>query len=293
MRYWDGDSWVLIAPLVGQQMDLSYVSPTSVGTATVITSIPTSFNQGSAITISGTVKTTAGANVTGGTVQPQWLNGSTWTNLGSAVAVSNGAWTTTVTLNKTVAVRGVFGGSGINLTSTSASKTVTMKVLTTVTKTYAASWSAYYDGGGAQESYNAPNLYYGYYSSTRGNTKSLIGFPALGLPAGASVTKAEVYVYVDHMYDAAGGTVYFGTAASTSKPSTWPAYTARTSATFARDEGKYVTLPSAVHAGFANDTIRAVTLGPGPSNSLAYYGYARGVGQSAPPVLRITYTYYA
>ncbi|MGW3627865.1 hypothetical protein [Streptomyces sp. NPDC000880] len=155
------------------------------------------------------------------------------------------------------------------------------------TKTYAASWSGSYANRSGYNSYYGNQMMQGYYSSTNGIQAALVGFPAaLGTDlSGATITKAEIYLYFDHWYSNSGGTAVIKAHKHTSRPSTFSCDPESQSVTWARNQGKWVDIT----AVFDSTTWRGIALDPNSSSS-TYYGSARGVGETYPPQLRVTYT---
>ncbi|MGP4048285.1 hypothetical protein [Streptomyces sp. 2A115] len=155
------------------------------------------------------------------------------------------------------------------------------------TKTYNATWSGSYAARGSYNSYFGNSCYQGYYSSTNGMQASLIGFSsALGTDlSGATIQKAEVYLYFDHWYNNSGGKAVIKAHKHTSRPSTFSCDAESKTVTWAKNEGKWVDITSV----FDSTTWRGIALDPNTSG-LTYYGRARGYGQTNPPKLRVTYT---
>ncbi|MGW0757186.1 hypothetical protein ACWD1Y_11960 [Streptomyces sp. NPDC002814] len=155
------------------------------------------------------------------------------------------------------------------------------------TKTYSATWSGSYANRGSYNSYFGNSCYQGYYSSTNGMQASLIGFSsALGTDlSGATIQKAEVYLYFDHWYNNSGGKAVIKAHKHTSRPSTFSCDAESKTVTWAKNEGKWVDITSV----FDSTTWRGIALDPNTSG-LTYYGRARGYGQTNPPKLRVTYT---
>jgi hypothetical protein len=158
---------------------------------------------------------------------------------------------------------------------------------TKYTKTYSATWSGSYANRGSYNSYYGNSCYQGYYSSTNGTQASLIGFSsALGTDlSGATIVKAEVYLYFDHWYANAGGKAVIKAHSFTSRPSTFSSDPESQTISWARNEGKWVDIT----AVFDSTKWRGIALDPN-STSSTYYGRARGYGQTNPPQLRVTYT---
>jgi hypothetical protein len=181
----------------------------------------------------------------------------------------------------------------------------------TATETVAASSSAYYDnygkGSGTSDPYAYKySLYQGNPGTASGTKKSAVVFPAFaGPPAGATnvtVTKVEVYLRNRHSYNSSGLTTKIGVHNSSSLGSSVPAGVSgitSTSTTFSKGQGKWVTLSSTTHAGFAPDgsqshrgILISLTSPTGTYDStLSNYGYFDGNTMSDEPQLRITYTY--
>ncbi|MFJ1552700.1 hypothetical protein [Streptomyces mirabilis] len=155
------------------------------------------------------------------------------------------------------------------------------------TKTYSATWSGSYAARGSYNSYYGNSCMQGYYSSTNGMQASLIGFSsALGTDlSGATIQKAEVYLYFDHWYNNAGGTAVIKAHSFTSRPSTFSSDAESKAVSWAKNVGKWVDITSV----FDSTKWRGIALDPNNS-SATYYGRARGYGQTNPPKLRVTYT---
>ncbi|MFI7415383.1 hypothetical protein ACIBU0_42785 [Streptomyces sp. NPDC049627] len=155
------------------------------------------------------------------------------------------------------------------------------------TKTYNATWSGSYASRSSYNSYYGNSCMQGYYSSTNGMQASLIGFSsALGTDlSGATIQKAEVYLYFDHWYNNAGGTAVIKAHSHTSRPSTFSCDAEAKSVSWAKNVGKWVDITSV----FDSTKWRGIALDPNNS-STTYYGRARGYGQTNPPKLRVTYT---
>jgi hypothetical protein len=292
---WDGSQWVPNPPVPG-----AYGVPVGGGgvsaTTTTLAASATSVNAGSSVTLTATVKSGAAA-VGVGSVRFERNSGASgaWVSIGTVALPASGIIASAFAVSATYSYRAVYVGDTAYLTSTSGTLSVTAKTLKTATKTVACSWSKTYQSDG--DARTVSEVYQGYYSSTNGNQRGLVGFPALGLPAGSTVTKVELYLYAAHWGDSGGGTAIIGTHGYTAAPGSYvsggnqddvrQAWTAKTG-------GKWITLPSSRNAGFASGAYRGCIIGPGASTStLAYYGYFNGNGQSSEPQLRVTYTYWS
>jgi hypothetical protein len=166
----------------------------------------------------------------------------------------------------------------------------------TYTKSYSATWTGRYNGGGARLSSNI-DVYQGQYDGTQGNQKSMIGFDYATIQSdltGATIKKIQLTMQNKHWYNNSGGTAVVGThnQAVSSAPTTfsgtpnlgvfsgWPL-----GATWA------VTLDNTIGTALKNNTAKGIILGPGNSTSNIYYGYFTGGATSASrPKLTITYT---
>lgn len=154
-------------------------------------------------------------------------------------------------------------------------------------KTYSASWSGSYARRSSYNSYYGNQMLQGYYSSTNGTQASLVGFGgSLSSDlSGATINKAELYLYFAHWYSNAGGKAVIKAHGLTSRPSTFSSDSEAMTVSWARNQGKWVDIT----AIFDSTKWRGIALDPN-STSSTYYGRARGVGESNPPQLRVTYT---
>jgi hypothetical protein len=165
------------------------------------------------------------------------------------------------------------------------------------TKTYYSTWTRSYQGDGSSRISNG-DIYQGYYSSTNGNQRSLIGFDYSTIQsdlAGATITSVSLTMDNTHFYNNSGGTAVIGTHDYTSSPSTWSGSRVVESITnfsWAKGAKKAVALSV---SNFGN-TLKSgdatgIALGPGDSTSLTYYGYFVGQnGGTNRPSLTIKYT---
>ncbi|MGV0949370.1 MAG: Ig-like domain repeat protein [Azonexus sp.] len=273
--------------------NLSVVVAVAAATTTVLTMSDTDVNSGTAVTMTATV---SGAP-SEGSAQFQFYESGVWTNYGGTPVVTAGKATISwASPNRTLAWRVIYSGGPSYLGSTSASVTLTVRTQKTTTKTVLATWTACYQQDGDKRA-GILEAYQGYYSSTNGNQRSLIGFPALGLPAGSTISKVELYIYAAHWGDSGGGTGVFGWHGYSAAPASYVtggnpnqtqvAWSSKTGA-------KWVTMAAACNAGFASGANKGIIVGPGPStNTLAYYGYFNGNGQANEPQLRVTYSYWS
>jgi hypothetical protein len=126
-----------------------------------------------------------------------------------------------------------------------------------------------------------------------GNQRSLIGFDATAVQSdlsGAEVLACFVTLYANHWYYNAGGTAIIGTHGHTNRPGSFSATTNRIqSASWPKPGLRTVDLGTTIGGEFKAGTTKGVALGPGPSNSVSYYGRFDGCGDSHVPYLTITY----
>jgi hypothetical protein len=155
------------------------------------------------------------------------------------------------------------------------------------TKTYAASWSGTYANRGSLTTYHGNNMGQGYYSSSLGMQASLVGFPsALATDlSGATILKAEVYLYFEHWYYNSGGTAVIKAHGHASRPATFSSDSEAKSVSWGKNVGQWVDITSV----FDSTRWRGIALDPNTSG-LTYYGRAQGLGATYPPKLRVTYT---
>jgi hypothetical protein len=186
---------------------------------------------------------------------------------------------------------------GYNSTDTPPPVTPPAPAPKTYTKTYYGSWSRTYDGDSATTWDDSAYCYQGYYSSTRGNTRSLIGFDYAQIQSdtsGATINSCYLTVKGAHAYYNSGMLFEWGTHNYTAKPSTWNGANVNerrgSLANLAAGETAKISLGTGVGGEFKSGTSKGIAVGPAPSNSLTYYGYIYGATQSGKPYLTITYT---
>jgi hypothetical protein len=168
----------------------------------------------------------------------------------------------------------------------------TPKVLRT--KVYYATWSRSFTASGATRYDDSQYCYHGYYDSTNGNQKSMIGFSsqiAADL-TGASVRSCNLTLKNVHTGTYAGiNNLSIGTHANASKPSTWTGASSPivTGLDAAQGATKTFSLGTTFAERFKTGAAFGVTLGPPSTTSLTDYGYFAGAGMSSRPYLTITY----
>ncbi|WP_120991694.1 hypothetical protein [Arthrobacter sp. AG1021] len=161
------------------------------------------------------------------------------------------------------------------------------------TDTINATWWQAYTGDGSQATHST---YSGAAAQGRspyvpgnGVMRGLVGFPSqLTRLSGATVKKIEVYVYAKHWHSSAGGTACIGVHNHASAPSSWSSAANDVKRQkLKKPEGRWITLPSSVHAGFKSGNTKGISfLPPSSSTSSEYYGLFTGNKTK----LRITYT---
>lgn len=176
--------------------------------------------------------------------------------------------------------------------------------VTTVTKTYNATWSGTYNQAGTFRNPGTDpsvhGIYQGYFSSNNGTQKALIGFPYATIVSdltGAVVNKIEVYLYYSHWYFNGGGTARIGThnLTNSSAPASFPGSDTTASrklvTSWGVNVGQWVDVTSlGIGAEFQAGTTKGFMIGGGTSTDQTFYGYADPFGGTHPPQVRITYT---
>jgi hypothetical protein len=191
-----------------------------------------------------------------------------------------------------------FHAKGYNTTDTPpVTGGSTAPVPKTYTKTYYGTWSRTYDGNNATTWDDSAYCYQGYYSSTRGNTRSLIGFNYTQIQndlSGATINSCYFGIRGAHAYYNSGFTCYLGTHTYTAKPSTWNSANVTEATGFvtglAAGESLKINMGTGLGNSFKSGAVKGMAIGPGPTTSLIYYGFIYGATQTGKPYLTITYT---
>lgn len=180
--------------------------------------------------------------------------------------------------------------------STYSAPTAPPTPVQTYTKTYQPQWSRTYDGDNTTTWDDSAHCYQGYYSSDRGNTRSLVGYNYTQIQSdlsGATISSVKLTFKVAHAYLNAGMTVVIGGHNYTAKPSTWNGANVTenqyTSGSKVAGSTYTVTLPAAFGTNLKSGTWKGIAFGPGPSTSNTYYGYLYGATETGKPYLTITY----
>lgn len=139
-----------------------------------------------------------------------------------------------------------------------------------------STWSASYAGDNSKRS--PEELYYGYYSSTWGHQKSLVGFAIPDLSGCIEVTSAKFQFYNKHHYLNSGGNIYIALHDYASEPSTWSDGRVDKEEQTVGDAPKpgtvSLSLDASIRGKLKTAGVKGFGFGPAPSNSQSYYGYA-------------------
>lgn len=172
--------------------------------------------------------------------------------------------------------------------TTATSKTVTFTAKSS--RTWNNSGSTIVTGTGQYT--NGSAMYYGYGASPMGswfgNFQDSGGHSLNSIVGGKHVTAATLTVKNTYTSASSGATVTFGTAATTTAPSSIGTPTNNTwNTTFSKGGSKSISLNTAVRNGIAGNSVNSFVLGV--SSSSANYSYFAGASQSSPPTLKVTY----
>jgi hypothetical protein len=195
----------------------------------------------------------------------------------------------------------VYDVAGIGTSDTGSDNTGgggTAAPVTQYTTTWGSTWT---------RSYNEPDpireadgrMWQGYFNDGyNGNNVATIGFDDAAIRsalAGATIDKTEVYLYAEHWYDNAGGTVVLGSHNQSAPLSTYPPYARTVDQArwhLNKPEGRWVTVTNVIGEWFRDGYARGLLLDALKfGHNLEYYG--RFKGQNAGgyrPHLRIHYT---
>lgn len=266
----------------------------TVSPPTISTSIPslaassTTINNGQSVTLTATV-----SNIPAGQTI-QFRSGSTTGTVVGSATVSGTTAAVTLSPSSTTNYYATYAGSGVYLPSNSHVRTVTVRQLVTKTFSAVCSWSQSYKGNGDKRT-DTSDCYYGYYSSTWGNQKSLIGWDVPAAVQGCvAITEATLEIYNLHHYENSGGEMPLGTHTKTSAPSTWGVGGGQANinkTTVPKTGWKTYTLGNTFKDSFKDDGAKGIAVGPGPTTSTHYYGYCAGrsSGTSLRPTLTLKY----
>lgn len=171
----------------------------------------------------------------------------------------------------------------------------------TVTTTPQGVFNKYWEGEAVWTgSYKADNslsgatsadlrMYYGYGDSFNGNQRSMAGWALPAEVFGAyAVDKVELSLYNIHTYNNSGADCWFGVHSESGKPATFRQEQGGQAIYHLNKPGWLDVDATGWLAGHLRNGAKGITLGPAPSNSSAYYGYAAGAGGPR-PVIRVWY----
>jgi hypothetical protein len=173
------------------------------------------------------------------------------------------------------------------------------------TKYYNGTWGGSY-AGPTSDNFSAyqymsdysDRISQGYYSTTRGNQRGLIGFDYNQIQAdlsGATIQRVQLVMTNTHTYQDSGTDVVIGTHSYTSRPSTWSSGSVNSDiqryAAWPYGAIRTVTLDSSIGTALQSGTATGIAIGPGPTTSNYYYSYFRSpTASSGRPYLKITYS---
>lgn len=298
IRYWDGDSWrpsTLVPAVLDVSQDATGTAPTKTNTTTTVTRSASTLHAGATLTLTATVSPSTAT----GTVTFYKATSSTgpWTSLGTS-SLSGGKATRTWTATAgSYYFRATYAGSPTYNPSTSAATgATTVQSKTTHTVVLPCGWAQAYNGSGGKisGSGNDGAVHQGYYSSTHGNRKSLLRFDASTIPASADITAVTLICKSggwDHWYNNSGGTLVVGYFLNQdTEPASWPGgkVTGDRSRHAVDVGGWSANLSSWATGPVGRSDFSGITIGPGPSQSVGYYGYSDSPGASQFS-LKITY----
>ena len=164
------------------------------------------------------------------------------------------------------------------------------KVLTT--STFPATWSRSFNAAGNMRYDDPAECYHGYYSSTHGNQKSMVGFQDLtSTLSGVSIKAASLTLKNLSTGQPSGLTdVNIGFHTNAAKPASFINVHATTVAgTNPVGSSSLMTIDLLSYMSLFASTVRGVTIGPADDSTLNRYGYFAGYGQAGAPYLTVSY----
>lgn len=187
-------------------------------------------------------------------------------------------------------------GTGTGGGGTAPPPAPVIKEFTTV---FPSTWSQSWRQGNVTRATNAGGMWQGYYDTFNGDNASIFGFDYAAIAAalsGATILELSVYLYAEHWYFNAGGTVRLGTCGAGTPPGSFPAVSTRRAFWhLGKPEGRWVKLNAGVTIGneMKAGTTRSLVLDPRPTTrNLDEYGRFSGAGTPAGrnPAIAIKYT---
>lgn len=150
--------------------------------------------------------------------------------------------------------------------------------LTTQTQTFPATWWRSFRGDNTPRTGTHSHIYQGRVESYQGRQRALVGYNVTGIPATHVPISGYMTIDWEHWYYSSGGTAYFFPAAHASAPSTFSVQsnTSWTHTFSTANPGPInIPLPANIVAQLLSGYTKSIALGPPPSDSLSYYGYAK------------------
>lgn len=251
-----------------------------IATSLSLTSNVTTINNGQSLTLTATLSGASSGSVAFRSGSPT----------GAIVATKTAPpYTVTVAPTADVTYYATYAANNDYLASNSAGRVINVRQVVTKTWSGYATWVASYDGGSAKRS--GTDLYYGYYSSTWGNQRSLVGFAIPDLSGCIEVTSARFKFYNQHHFLNSGGDIIIAIHDYASEPSTWGGSRVDEAEQTVGDAPKPgwvdLTCDASIRSKLKTNGIKGFGFGPGPSNSQSYYGYVNG---SSDPWCEVKYT---
>lgn len=286
-----GGTTYIIGKLVG---DVTLATPVTADTAAP--SAPGSLATGATTTSTVALSWAASSDNVGVVAYDVYVNGTfSMTTVTTSANVTGLANNTTYTFG----VRARDAAGNVSVTSTVSGGTTAPSAPpagTTFVLSYAATWSRSfnYNGRGEYDSWYGNSAFQGRYGG--GNLESMIGFNTgqiqSDLAGAQSYVSASIKLTYAHWYWNAGGIAIIGVHNNSSPPGSFVNTTPNLvqSGGWAAGVTRTVQLPSNICGGFASGGASGVTLGPGPSTDLNYYGNAYGAGSGVyQPILTLTF----
>jgi hypothetical protein len=149
-------------------------------------------------------------------------------------------------------------------------------------QTFASTWTRTWRGNGTVFADDGAGAWQGSIGDGNGNMYSLIGFQSdiASRLSGATIEAIQVYLYAEHWWYNQGGLAYIGSHGHIDRPAavTQAQYgNIAGDLAFERGGARWVNIPPAHFASWANGTFRGITLGPSPAaGNLNYYGRFAG-----------------
>jgi len=281
----------IVGKLVG---DITLAAPVTADTSPP--SVPGSFATTGQTTTSVSLSWSASSDNVAVVAYDVYVNGIFWLST-SATSATAGGLSSNTSYTFGVRARDAAGNvSSITTVGGSTSAPSAPPAGSTITKTYAATWSRSfnYNSHDEYDSWYGSNCFQGKYGG--GNLKSMIGFNVAqiqsDLAGASSYGAATIKLTYAHWYWNAGGIAIIGVHNNASPPGSFVNTTPNLvqSGSWVAGQTRTITLPSNICAGFATGGCAGISLGPGPSTDLNYYGQAYGAGSGVyQPVLSLTF----